>query len=289
MNNIRTEITLSDINDFAELGLISDPHFGASSQDPKALKKDFDRMKGCLIGINGDVFDAILPSDLKRFDLRAVDPELLKICDELGMVPLNAAVELAARFLEPYAHQIVWIGQGNHEAHVSKRHHVSLIPMLIAVLNERTGSKIQYGGWCGYWHITLSRFGKRSGFTIYRHHGAGGSAPVTGGVIDFKRMMTWQMGVDALWIGHKHNRFHVIDRKMGYVPERNETVEKDVHCIMTGSYLDTYGIAPGTKPSYAEGWNLSPQSKGGAIIRLGQGEEIVHGKRKMRTISSVTL
>jgi len=45
-----------------------------------ALKYDLERMaaSNCRIGINGDVFDFILPSDLKRFDLDALDRELLQ-------------------------------------------------------------------------------------------------------------------------------------------------------------------------------------------------------------------
>jgi hypothetical protein len=273
MYNIRTEFKLSSLSEVVRLGLVSDCHFGASSLDKKALKKDFDRMAalGCRIGINGDVFDAILPSDVKRFDLRAVDPELMRMCTEGGWLPLDGAIELAARFLEPYAHLIEFIGIGNHEGHVGKHHHVQLVPQLIAILRERTGHSIKYGGWCGYWNVALEGTGtKKTGFTIYRHHGAGGAAPATKGIIDFERMMAWQGDVDGLWIGHKHNRFAVVNRKMTLDRRTMTSKERDVHCIMTGSYLDTYGLEKDTKPSYAVGWNVSPQSKGGAIIELSQ-------------------
>ena len=66
-----------------------------------ALKYDLERMaaSNCRIGINGDVFDFILPSDLKRFDLDALDRELL----QGGLKPIDAAIEMAYEFLKPYA------------------------------------------------------------------------------------------------------------------------------------------------------------------------------------------
>ena len=83
-----------------------------------ALKYDLERMANadCKIAINGDVFDFILPSDLKRFDLDALDKELLV----KGLKPIDAAIEMAYEFLKPYAHLIEYIGIGNHEAHVAK-------------------------------------------------------------------------------------------------------------------------------------------------------------------------
>jgi UDP-2,3-diacylglucosamine pyrophosphatase LpxH len=75
------------------LGLLSDLHFGASSMCKPALKYDLDRMAEaeCRIAINGDVFDFILPSDMKRFDLDALDRELL----QQGVKPIDAAIEMA--------------------------------------------------------------------------------------------------------------------------------------------------------------------------------------------------
>ena len=65
-----------------------------------ALKYDLDRMAEaeCRIAINGDVFDFILPSDMKRFDLDALDRELL----QQGVKPIDAAIEMAYEFLKPY-------------------------------------------------------------------------------------------------------------------------------------------------------------------------------------------
>jgi hypothetical protein len=251
-----------------------------------ALKYDLERMaaSNCRIGINGDVFDFILPSDLKRFDLDALDRELL----QGGLKPIDAAIEMAYEFLKPYAHLIEFIGIGNHEAHVSKRHHIDVMSILLYRLNQLPNVEIKAGGWCGYWNVTLKRQTRLTNFLMYRHHGAGGAAPVTKGIIDFQRMLAWQGDIDALWIGHKHNKFVDLATKMEYRTKRNEARTKQVTCIMTGSYLSTYGTEAGTNPSYAQAWNLAPQQFGGVILELSQREFYV-GKEQTVTVQCTAI
>ena len=241
-----------------------------------ALKHDLQRMADadCKIGINGDVFDFILPSDLKRFDLDALDRDLL----QHGVKPIDAAIDMAYEFLKPYAHLIEFIGIGNHEAHVSKRHHIDVMSILLYRLNQLPNINIKPGGWCGYWHICIGRGTKKSSWTQYRHHGAGGAAPVTKGIIDFQRMLAWLGDVDAIWIGHKHNKFVDLATKMHYYGQHNKSSTKQVTCVMTGSYLSTYGTEDDTKPSYAQAWNLSPQQMGGVILELCH-DEVTYMKK----------
>lgn len=235
-----------------------------------ALKHDLERMAAadCRIGINGDVFDLILPSDLKRFDLDAMDRALI----QQGVKPIDAAIDLAYEFLKPYAHLIEFIGIGNHEAHVAKRHHIDVMSILLYRLNQLPNVDIKPGGWCGYWNIHLLRSTKKTTWTMYRHHGAGGAAPVTKGIIDFQRMLAWLGDVDGVWIGHKHNKFVDLATKMHYYGQHNKSSTKQVTCVMTGSYLSTYGTEEDAAPSYAMGWNLSPQQFGGVILELSHEE-----------------
>lgn len=287
MNNIQTTFSFNSLEEKFRLGLLSDLHFGASSMCKSVLKYDFERMANadCRIAINGDVFDFILPSDLKRFDLDALDRELLVA----GLKPIDAAIDMAYEFMKPYAHLIEFIGIGNHEAHVSKRHHIDVMSILLYRLNQLPNVNIKAGGWCGFWNISLRRQGQRTSYTLYRHHGAGGAAPVTKGMIDFQRMMVWLGDLDAIWIGHKHNKFADLATKMHYSPEKNESKTKKVDCIMTGSYLSTYGTDKGTKPSYAMAWNLAPQQMGGVIVELSQRLTQEDYKRKLFTESRIIL
>ena len=285
MNNIQTTFTFNSLEEKFRLGLLSDLHFGASSMCKSVLKYDFERMANadCRIAINGDVFDFILPSDLKRFDLDALDRELL----QHGVKPIDAAIDMAYEFIKPYAHLIEFIGIGNHEAHVSKRHHIDVMSILLYRLNQLPNVDIKPGGWCGFWNISLRRQGQGTSYTMYRHHGAGGSAQMTLGILEFQRMMIWLGDIDGIWLGHKHNRFSVDGTKTSYSPERNETKTKKVDFMMTGSYLSTYGTDKGTKPSYAMAWNLSPQPMGGLIVELSQRFTQENYKRKLFTMSEV--
>ena len=280
MKHFVSEFHTDSLSDRVRIGLMSDLHFGSSSLIKKALKADFEYMveNNCTIGINGDVFDLVLPSDLKRFDLDALDRAMI----QQGVKPIDAAIEIAYEFIKPYAHKIKFIGIGNHEAHVYKRHHVDVLSILLYRLNQLPNVKIENGGWCGYWNIRLIRDTKRSNYLIYRHHGAGGAAPMTKGMIDFQRMMIWQGDVDAIWIGHKHNRISDPGAtKVVYDNRTNTHKTKKVTCVMTGSYLSTYGEGEAA-PSYAMGWNLSPQMSGGAILELKMTEEQVEYKKSLR-------
>ena len=104
---------------------------------------------------------------------------------------------------------------------------------------------------------------------------------MTKGMIDFQRMMIWQGDVDAIWIGHKHNRISDNATKVVYDNRTNTHKTKMVTCIMTGSYLSTYGEGEAS-PSYAMGWNLAPQMSGGAILELKMTEEQVQYKKSLR-------
>ena len=275
MNINKTSFNLATTSDTANLGLISDVHFGSSALLKKVLKYDFELMvkHDCQIAINGDLWDFILPSDLKRFDLDALDRELLKH----GVKPLDAALDMAYEFLKPYAPYIKIIGIGNHEAHVKKRHHICLTSILLDRLNQLPNTYIQAGGWCGYWHVNIKASTTQLPFIIYRHHGAGGGAPVTKGISDFQRMMVWQGNIDALWLGHNHHKYIVPDAKTILDIKHNIVKQKTVYCIRTASYLDTYGLeGPST---YAEAWNVPPQVYGGVILKLSLQNSIEQGVR----------
>jgi hypothetical protein len=155
--------------------------------------------------------------------------------------------------------------------------------ILLYRLNQLPNVNILPGGWCGYWQVTLARNTRLTTFLMYRHHGAGGAAPVTKGIIDFQRMMSWQGDVDAIWIGHKHNKFVDLATKMTYSSKRNIARTKQVTCIMTGSYLSTYGTDEDVKPSYAMGWNLAPQQMGGVILELKQHEFYIGREQTLQT------
>lgn len=184
------------------LALLSDLHIEASDHDRELLVYDLESAKklGARISINGDVFDSIMPSDRKRHHNRVNNIE----SDDI----INRSVKIAHQVLKPYADLIDVISPGNHERSVLKYHHVDIISMLIYALNcDRSSGlpPIHQGSYRGYQQYVLNfEKGKASNiFTIFRHHGKGGSAPVTGGALDLDRIRK-DFDADLYWIGHKH-------------------------------------------------------------------------------------
>jgi len=116
---------------------------------------------------------------------------------------------MAVAVLEPYADLIDVISPGNHERSVLKYHHVDLVSMLIRDLNRclpEGAQKIHQGSYRGFQQYSFRKVNGKAvrQFVIFRHHGIGGSAPVTGGAIDLYRVRQ-DFDADLYWIGHKHN------------------------------------------------------------------------------------
>jgi len=185
--------------------LLSDLHLDASDHDDEALTADLDAAKsiGARISINGDIFDAIVPSDRKRHhpSVSRADPDRDDIFNQL--------VEGGVNRLAPVADLIDVISPGNHERSVLKYHHIDLVSMLVYGLNQRRDPKlppIHQGSYRGYQRYVFKWESGNSciQFVVFRHHGTGGAAPVTGGSLDLDRIRK-DFDADLYWIGHKHS------------------------------------------------------------------------------------
>jgi hypothetical protein len=185
--------------------LMSDLHLDASDHDRELLVHDLKQARAlnARISINGDIFDGILPSDRKRHhpSVMTADPTR----DDI----LNQMVKLAVEVLGPYADLIDVISPGNHERSLLKYHHIDIISMLIYALNQKLpegAQPIHQGAYRGFQQYSFRKGGK-SKYTkqllIFRHHGRGGAAPVTGGALDLDRIRK-DFEADLYWIGHKH-------------------------------------------------------------------------------------
>jgi len=236
--------------------LQSDVHIMSPNARLDVVRDELRKAKamGARVNINGDLFDAILPSDLKRYVPSAVDsPD-----DDL----LDVAVKRAIEIYGPYADLIDMVGMGNHEGSALKHHSVNLSKRFVDEIN-RLGGKTWFGGYGGW--ITYSFYHERryGVFRLRYHHGAGGASPVTRGTIDFTRMSGWIEGADLVWMGHKH--FQKVERvckeglsTSGVPTSRIET------WVMTGGYLDqTVGPI-----SYATAKNMPHLPVGGAFVEL---------------------
>lgn len=264
------------------LQLMSDLHIGSLHTDYKLIESELKRAEAedALIAINGDVFDAILPGDRKRYRANNLHPRMYSAGDDM----IGESIRWAAEILAPYAKRILMIGDGNHDDSVARYHHIEPVKHLCILLAKDAGKPIYYGGYHGFLHFKFPLANKNTSratghYVIHYHHGAGGGAPVTKGAITFSRAQMWLEGVDAIWRGHTHNKQAGRDCKIIFdsakVKPENRVISKDVLTIRTGAYMDTYqGTTPehlmehGRKDNYGALMDGSSLPKGGMMLEL---------------------
>lgn len=270
------------------LTLMSDLHIGAAHVDYRKIKHELAEAKrhGDRININGDVFDMVLVKDAKRFTPGVLHPKLRGRGDII-----NKAVEWAAEMLLPYVNQIDMIGIGNHESSVEKYHNIDVVKMLIYELNKHKADEhtIHYGGYTGFISYSFSAQKEDGGvqmaranqprvrpFVVYYHHGSGGAAPVTKGMIDFNRKDT-AFDADVLWMGHKHNRWAGHVQRVSCPLTGHNVVVRDVRHVMTGAYFRTYEGQTqeslwkhGRVSNYAADAGMAPGGMGGARVLVSR-------------------
>lgn len=268
---ITRKTLLFSVKDPLGFTLMGDTHIGGASTDHASIQSDLKTAKetGDRININGDVFDAILPKDHKRYRPEAIHPDLQNRSDIL-----NGALDMAVEILGPYAKLIDMIGCGNHEDAVAKYHGLDMVQLLVHRLNTECGGEINYGGYTGFISYSARKAtpGNHSVINIYYHHGSGGSSPVTKGMIDFNRKGVW-VDSDVVWLGHKHNKISDTTSLRMRCPRTGAqpVLDQQVY-VMSGSYLDTMKfqtqeeIMQGRIATYASDWGLPPQAKGGARV-----------------------
>lgn len=200
MNSCRINLDYTERKRFA-VGLMSDLHLDAKGHDKARFNDDMDYIKeqDGIVLINGDLVDAILPTDRKRYsragDALEEDAQLNELC------------QYAFERLKPYANQIAYIGYGNHEATAVKYNNFDILQLVTYLLNQERDKSlqpIQRGGYTGFVELVFRRNNSATRrFVIYRDHGKGGNSPVTKGMIPLARLYsTYQ--ADLYWLGHSH-------------------------------------------------------------------------------------
>lgn len=247
--------------------LMSDLHVGAADCEKDLIRDDLKWAKkhGARVFIAGDVFDLLLPKDHKRYNPSRLDREL-----QGKDAVFNTALDLGSKLLKPYADLIDMIGCGNHETAITKFHSADITSLLVERLSTAK-HKVVHGGYTG---AIIQSFRHKSGngcqWTVWYHHGIGGAAAVTRGMIDFNRFASYVRNADLLWCGHKHYRWVSNARELR-IPERGgEMYSKDVLHCMTGAYTGDGIEQIDEEGNYLTDWSrekgFAPAGRGG--IRL---------------------
>lgn len=220
------------------LCLMSDLHLEAEEHDREMLISDLEMAKklGARVSINGDLIDGILPSDRKRYH-----PMVERKNSERRDAILNATVKEAVNVLSPYADLIDVISPGNHERSILKHHHFDILSAIISGLNAHRSENllpIHRGGYRGFqlYRLRMSGDGGPNTrlFTIFRHHGRGGAAQVTGGALDLDRLRK-DFEADLYWVGHKHGSIQRAFSRFSLTP-RGNLFERKQRAVMSAGY-----------------------------------------------------
>ena len=251
--------------------LCSDYHIGSANANHDLIVKDLATIKkwGGKALVNGDVFDAICPTD-KRYDAGVLHPSLRGKKDLA-----KAIVDLAYELISPYAECIDIMGIGNHEEAWIKYNHGDPVRQLIEKLNADKGVSITHGGFWGYINTVFDVMVPKRGCVAHpRHricylHGTGGDSPVTKGTIDFNRKArNWDF--DCLTFGHKHNNLSSVDA-VAEVSDGGKYYERRQLMLQTASYYRNYrqlGKGEELDQSYAASKGHPPKPMGGTFLTL---------------------
>lgn len=239
------------------LNRVSDLHIGSATVDYSRLKDDL-RRPGRL-AINGDIFEAIVPQDSKRFRAGELHRRLQGRTDIL-----NASLDWAVELLSPVRSRIDYIGCGNHDTALEKHHSVDLVMLLCDRLSVRYGG---YTGFADYRFRDANRHTQR--FVEFYHHGHGGGGSLGAGVNEFAKKLAF-VDADLIWIGHRHHRITAHMRRLSCPLGGSQPRYRDVRYLMTGAYMDVWQGQKGKsrRSSYAEDAGLPPQGAGGARVHL---------------------
>lgn len=235
--------------------LISDLHWDNPKCDRELLKKHLDQaVKGNHdILINGDLFCLMQGAYDPRKSKSDIRPE------HNFANYFDAIINTAVDWFAPYAHLIKLVGYGNHETAILKRQETDIIERFVTLLNYKTGSAIQVGGYGGWIRYQFNDGSNTQSFKIKYMHGFGGGGAVTRGTIQHNRMSVNVEGADAIWMGHVHE-----DYEMTYTVEeltnKDTVMLRDILMIRTSAYKEEYGDG-------SKGWHIergaSPKPIGG--------------------------
>jgi len=239
--------------------LATDRHWDNPDSDHAMQRKHLDEAVACGAGVidAGDLFCAMQGKFDKRSNKSKVRPE-----HQTGDY-LDSLVRTAADFFEPYSHNLLVVGRGNHETAIQNRHETDLTERLVASLNDRTGSKIQAGGYTGWVRFMLNRGETRMSVLMWYCHGWGGGGPVTIGTIQAANRMPMMVdGADIIFTGHIHEAW-AAEKVRTSLTSNGRPVQRTLHICQGATYKDEdrdgYGgwhVETGKPPKPVGAWWL---------------------------------
>jgi len=187
--------------------LLSDVHYDSLHCDRQLLKKHLDQAKeyNAQVLIFGDWFDVMGCYG----DPRSKSNEIRQDYMSKDFSYLDMVIEDSIEFLQPYADNILLISEGNHETNIKKRHDTDPLKRLLDGLHAYNPNicRGRYTGWVLFENKYKKGSHNRT-FKLHYHHGFGGNAKRSKGMLDVQLEAMRYPDADILCRGHDHQKWH---------------------------------------------------------------------------------
>ena len=223
----------------------SDVHFDSKKCDRVLLKKHLDLMveQDAYCWFNGDFLDVMGCNRDPRSGKGDIRPEY----DVKNY--LDAVCEDAVKFLEPYKDRILFMSDGNHETNILMRQETNVLDRIARPLGvDRMG----YGGFIKL-SFVCGKDEDKNVFSqlIHFHHGFGGNAPRSKGVMRVDIDSANYPDADLIVRGHTHQKW-AVQRQQRRLSQGGKYYKKKTLHVQLGSYKDGYGLG-------LKGWEVEKE------------------------------
>lgn len=248
--------------------LRGDAHHDNPHCNQKLERKHLEQAKERGAGIIdvGDLFCAMQGRYDKRANKSIVRPE-----HQHGDY-LDRLVSTASEFYEPYAHNWIVFGQGNHETAIYERLETNLTERLCERLRDRTKALVVAGGYSGWVRFMFTRGDRRCSRRLWYFHGSGGGGPVTLDTIQGQRQTAYVENADVMVTGHTHDSW-AIERTKIRLNDAGVVEHRPVWQVKVPTYKDEYGSGVG-------GWHVQtgkpPKPTGAYWLRFYMSNDEIH-------------
>lgn len=225
--------------------MASDIHFDNPKCDRDLFFKHLDKAKkvGAKVFINGDFFCMMQGKYDPRRSKKDVRPEHNKANY------IDAVIDEAVDTMSPYADNIAFIGEGNHETAILKAQETDVLARFVDKMNERNKTNIIKGGYRGWLilrKLINTKHSKATPYKIYYNHGFGGGGEMSHGTLQHTRSNVYIENADAIWMGHVHSCY-ILPTRTEYLDNNGSYKVKNrtVYNLRTSTYKEEFEGAAG--------------------------------------------
>jgi hypothetical protein len=276
--------TFIEFKDTFKLIPLFDMHIGAAACDENKLDRTIKQIldtPDCYTIIGGDMADAILRQDFKRYMHGCANQEISDALDDALNITTRQVIDKLKALAE--AGKILGVMSGNHEISMQKHHSYNLTRAVCEGLNSISDTHIPQLGYSCLYRITLKSAdtSTKRNWVLYAHHGFGGGRK-KGSSINNLIGLQESIEADCYIMGHDHKKIATRGTRLS-ITGRGEPrlVAKSVAFVRAGTFLKSY--LDGGKVTYSEQAGYPPVPTGSVKIEVSMGRRDGQDQRELET------